>query len=50
MENAFLVYREHSYNLHAIVIHDGFAQSGHYYCFIYDRASKNWWRFNDHTV
>jgi ubiquitin carboxyl-terminal hydrolase 25/28 len=32
------------------LVHDGYADSGHYYAFIYDRCTKNWWRFNDHTV
>lgn len=25
------------YHLHAIIVHDGGADSGHYYAFIYDR-------------
>ena len=37
--------------MHAIIVHDGQdAVSGHYYSFIYDRASDLWWRFNDHTA
>jgi ubiquitin carboxyl-terminal hydrolase 25/28 len=32
------------------MIHDGAADHGHYYSFIYDRANQAWWRFNDHTV
>jgi ubiquitin carboxyl-terminal hydrolase 25/28 len=37
--------------LHSIIVHDGVqAESGHYYCFIYDRADKIWWRFNDHVA
>ena len=32
-------------------MHDGqYAESGHYYSFIYDRATHNWFRFNDHSV
>jgi len=31
-------------------MHDGYADSGHYYAYIYDRAGKVWYRFNDHTV
>jgi ubiquitin carboxyl-terminal hydrolase 25/28 len=38
------------YHLHAIIIHNGKANDGHYYSFIYDRAAKLWYRFNDHTV
>ena len=36
--------------MHAILIHDGTAESGHYYSFIYDRKQDAWWRFNDVTV
>lgn len=42
--------KEHPYYLHCILMHDGFAHSGHYYSFIFDRAKKQWYRFNDHTV
>ena len=38
------------YYLHAIMIHQGFAESGHYYTYIYDRNLNQWWKFNDHTV
>jgi ubiquitin carboxyl-terminal hydrolase 25 len=36
--------------LHAVIIHEGYADSGHYYAFIYDRATCQWYRFNDHIV
>jgi hypothetical protein len=29
------------------LVHDGDAESGHYYTFIFDRASNKWWRLND---
>lgn len=33
------------------MVHDGqYAESGHYFSFIYDRATKGWYRFNDHAV
>ena len=35
------------YFLHAIIVHDGSAQSGHYYAFIYDRNQHKWRKFND---
>ena len=31
-------------------MHDGPAEFGHYYSFVYDRNEKVWWRFNDHSV
>lgn len=45
-----MIQKEHPYFLHSILIHDGFANMGHYYSYIYDRAKKIWWKFNDHMV
>jgi len=42
--------QEHPYHLHAILVHDGSAESGHYYAFIFDRAEGLWYRFNDYRV
>eukprot|EP00347_Sterkiella_histriomuscorum_P010153 403377401 len=42
--------KEAPYYLHAIMIHQGFADSGHYYSYIYDRKNHSWWKFNDHSV
>ena len=41
---------KHPYFLHAITIHDGNAQSGHYYAYINDRHNKKWRKFNDIRV
>jgi len=38
------------YYLHAILIHDGNASSGHYYAFIYDHHQKLWRKYNDIRV
>jgi hypothetical protein len=38
------------YHLHSICVHDGNANSGHYYTFIYDRFQKKWRKFNDIRV
>jgi len=38
------------YHLHSICVHDGNANSGHYYTFIYDRFNQKWRRFNDIRV
>ena len=38
------------YHLHAIIIHDGSADMGHYYTFIFDRFKKVWWKINDNMV
>lgn len=48
LDSAFIQQKKCPYYLHSIVVHDGMqAESGHYYSFIYDRAGKSWWRFND---
>jgi len=31
-------------------MHEGSAESGHYYSFIYDRKQDVWWRFSDVNV
>lgn len=38
------------FHLHSICVHDGNANSGHYYTFIYDRYQKIWRKFNDIRV
>lgn len=40
----------HKYHLHGIMIHDGMAENGHYYSFIFDRTKNVWWILNDHFV
>ena len=32
------------------MIHDGVADNGHYFTYVYDRVSKVWWKLNDHNV
>jgi ubiquitin carboxyl-terminal hydrolase 25/28 len=50
VDNAFKEYKNFPYFLHAILIHDGNAESGHYYTFIFDRVADKWWRYNDFQV
>lgn len=50
VRSAFSDYCNIPYYLHAILIHDGTAESGHYYSFIYDRKQDVWWRFSDVNV
>ena len=42
--------KQHPYNLHAILVHEGDSESGHYYAFIFDRKEFKWYRFNDFRV
>jgi ubiquitin carboxyl-terminal hydrolase 25/28 len=41
---------ERQYHLHAIMIHDGYAEQGHYYSYLFDRYLQQWWKFDDHRV
>lgn len=38
------------YRLHAVLVHKGEANGGHYWAFIYDAQAKTWRKFNDITV
>ena len=38
---------QEAYHLHAVCVHDGGAQSGHYYTFIKDHKAGVWRKFND---
>ncbi|NXD92947.1 UBP28 hydrolase, partial [Chaetorhynchus papuensis] len=35
------------YRLHAVLVHEGQANAGHYWAFIYDRPRKRWLKYND---
>ena len=50
VENAYKDFKQQPYNLHAILVHDGSAESGHYYSFIYSKPQQLWFKFNDHLV
>ena len=39
-----------AYNLHAVCIHDGGAEGGHYFIYIKDHATGKWRKFNDMRV
>ena len=32
------------------MIHDGLAENGHYYTYVYDRSQKVWWKLDDNRV
>jgi len=39
------------YHLHAILVHSGTINSGHYYCFIRPNSNdEKWYKFNDSVV
>ncbi|NXS56162.1 UBP28 hydrolase, partial [Brachypteracias leptosomus] len=38
------------YRLHAVLVHQGQANAGHYWAFIYDQPRKRWLKYNDISV
>jgi ubiquitin carboxyl-terminal hydrolase 7 len=51
--NKFMSSPQHNnniYSLHSVVVHQGSANSGHYYAFIKPKLEDNWILFNDETV
>ena len=50
IDKAYASMNRNPYHLHAICIHDGNANSGHYYALIKDHGSGKWRRFNDIRV
>lgn len=45
-----LIYFQVPYRLHAILVHEGQANGGHYWSYIFDSTKKVWRKFNDITV
>lgn len=50
LESPYIKYKERPYHLHAVIVHDGLATNGHYYSYIFDRVSQQWWMLNDHRA
>lgn len=40
----------YEYSLTGVLVHQGTTDSGHYYSFIKDRETQNWYKFNDSQV
>ncbi|NXI27315.1 UBP28 hydrolase, partial [Sterrhoptilus dennistouni] len=38
------------YRLHAVLVHEGQANAGHYWAFVYDQLRKRWLKYNDILV
>ncbi|NXW86424.1 UBP25 hydrolase, partial [Alopecoenas beccarii] len=38
------------YRLHAVLVHEGQANAGHYWAYIYDHHQKRWMKYNDISV
>ncbi|NXM74534.1 UBP28 hydrolase, partial [Serilophus lunatus] len=42
--------RQVPYHLHAVLVHEGQANAGHYWAFIYNQPQKRWLKYNDISV
>lgn len=38
------------YHLHAVLVHEGQANAGHYWAYIYNQPRKRWLKYNDVSV
>lgn len=43
-------YTDLAYKLHAVFIHQGQANYGHYWIYILDHDENQWWKYNDSLV
>ena len=50
VEKPYVKNKERPYYLHAIICHDGLAENGHYYTYIFDRNKKVWYKMDDHKA
>lgn len=50
ISDSYTAFKKEKYILQTVIIHDGQADSGHYYSFIQDISTKKWWRYNDIQV
>ena len=46
----YLESNSEAYQLHAICVHDGGADGGHYFTFIKDHKENKWRKFNDFKI
>ncbi|XP_075765891.1 ubiquitin carboxyl-terminal hydrolase 28 isoform X15 [Pelodiscus sinensis] len=44
------VLRQVPYRLHAVLVHEGQANAGHYWAYIYNQPRKSWLKYNDVSV
>ena len=50
LEKVYHRSKESAYYIHGIVMHEGEANSGHFYSYIKDHCEDKWYKFNDHLV
>lgn len=42
--------KRHMYNLHSILVHDGHAEGGHYYAYIFNHIDRKWRKYSDMLI
>lgn len=50
IRNQYQDYKQMEYKLHAVFIHQGQANYGHYWIYILDHQQNQWWKYNDSLV
>jgi ubiquitin C-terminal hydrolase len=50
IQNQYNDYTKLAYKLHAVFIHQGQANYGHYWIYILDHKEDQWWKYNDSLV
>lgn len=50
IEKAYKEINSTPYNLYSLLIHEGSADSGHYYSYLFDRQEKKWRKYNDLNI
>lgn len=46
----FVLFFKVPYRLHAVLVHEGQANAGHYWAYIYDHHQNRWMKYNDISV
>ena len=44
------MFKNHQYKLHSLLVHDGYAGSGHYYTFVHDFQHNVWRKYSDLAI
>lgn len=50
IKNQYSDYKQLAYKLHAVFIHQGQANYGHYWIYILDHDDHQWWKYNDSII
>ncbi|KAL0073164.1 hypothetical protein F4703DRAFT_1746442 [Phycomyces blakesleeanus] len=50
IKNQYSSLTKDAYRIHAVFIHQGQANYGHYWVYMYDKPTDQWWKYNDSHV